>query len=152
LIVGDFNLILSEEDKNNSRINRRNLRNFRQFVASCELQDLHLHGRSYTWSNELDNPTLVKLDRALVSLNWEEAHPHCLLQALSTDGSDHCPLLLHTNAAGSAKPRFHFEVFWPKLDGYKYAVRRGWRCPSSVVGPFLRLDHLFRNLIKELQS
>ena len=79
LIIGDFNLILSEEDKNNSRINRRNLRNFRRFVASCELQDLHLHGRSYTWSNELDNPTLVKLDRALVSLNWEEAHPHCLL-------------------------------------------------------------------------
>lgn len=66
-ITGDFNLILSEADKNNDRIDRTNLRRFRRTLAALELQDLHLHCRSFTWSNERDTPTLVRLDRVLVS-------------------------------------------------------------------------------------
>jgi hypothetical protein len=34
--------------------------------------DLHPHDRTYTWSNELEHPTLVHLDRALASLEPEE--------------------------------------------------------------------------------
>lgn len=51
-VLGDFNLILDTTDKSNDRINRRNLRLFRQTVDLLELQDIHLHGRIYTWSNE----------------------------------------------------------------------------------------------------
>ena len=152
LIIGDFNLILSAADKNNQHINRRNLQNFRRTVDELELQDLHLHGRVYTWSNERDNPTLVKLDRALASLDWEEQFPSCHLQALSSDASDHCPLLLQTNVIPAAKPRFHFEIFWPKFEGYMEAVESGWKCPDSVTDPYKRLDNLFRNTIKQLQS
>lgn len=42
-ITGDFNLILSEADKNNDRIDRANLRRFRRTVATLGLQDMHLH-------------------------------------------------------------------------------------------------------------
>jgi hypothetical protein len=150
LIIGDFNLILSAADKNNQHINRRNLQNFRRTVDELELQDLHLHGRLYTWSNERDNPTLVKLDRALASLDWDHQFPSCHLQALSSDASDHCPLLLQTNVIPAAKPRFHFEVFWPKFEGYMEAVESG--CPDSITDPYRRLDNLFRNTIKQLQS
>jgi len=71
---------------------------------------------------------------------------------LSSDASDHCPLLLQTNASFSSKPRFHFEIFWPKFDGYLDAVSRGWHCPDSVHDPFRRLDQFFRNVGRELQS
>jgi exonuclease III len=47
-LSGDFNLILNEDDKNNDRINRTNLSRFRRTVADLQLQDLHLHGRSFT--------------------------------------------------------------------------------------------------------
>ena len=40
-VVGDFNLILSEADKNNARVNRRNMQLFRQTISQLELQDLH---------------------------------------------------------------------------------------------------------------
>jgi hypothetical protein len=40
-ITGDFNLILSEADKNNDRIDTANLRRFRRTIAALELQDLH---------------------------------------------------------------------------------------------------------------
>lgn len=152
VVVGDFNLILDEADKNNARINRRNLRLFRQTVDQLELQDIHLNGRKYTWSNERHQPTLVKLDRVLVSLDWEERFPSCFLQALSSDASDHCPLLLQTNAAFSIKPRFHFEVYWPKCEGFLEAVARGWQCPSTITDPFRRLDQFLRNTARELQS
>jgi hypothetical protein len=38
-------------------------------------KDLHLHGQCFTWSNERDNPTLVRLDPVLVSVHWEEMFP-----------------------------------------------------------------------------
>jgi hypothetical protein len=47
-IIGDFNLILDEADKSNSRINRRTMRAFRQTMATLQLLDIHLHGRRYT--------------------------------------------------------------------------------------------------------
>jgi uncharacterized protein with NRDE domain len=77
VIVGDFNLILDEADKNNGRINRRTMRRFRRTVAELELMDIHLHGRRYTWSNERQRPNMVRLDWALASLQWEERFPSC---------------------------------------------------------------------------
>jgi hypothetical protein len=78
-------------------------------------------------------------------------HPDCHLQALSSDASEHCPLLLQTRMAIHAKPRFHFEAFWPKLEGYLEAVARGWTCPDTITDPLRRLDTMMRNLKKELQ-
>ena len=74
-VCGDFNLILNEADKNNARINRANLSRFRRTVEDLELQDLHLHGRCFTWSNERENPTLVRLERVLVSIEWDVLFP-----------------------------------------------------------------------------
>lgn len=116
-VTGDFNLILNQEDKSNDQIDRANLRRFRRTVAALELQDLHLHGRAFTWSNERENPTLVRLDRVLVSMDWEELFPNAHLHGLGSDASDHCPLLLQTNLGRMHKARFHFEVFWPKFEG-----------------------------------
>jgi hypothetical protein len=50
-----------------------------------------------------------------------------------------------------AKPRFHFEAFWPKSEGYLETVARGWTCPDTVNDPLRRLDAMMRNLKKELQ-
>lgn len=73
MITGDFNLMLGTRDNNNDNINRRNIGRFRRFVDEMEIKDVHLHGRSYTWSNERDHPTLVKLDRVLVTVDLERA-------------------------------------------------------------------------------
>ncbi|WVZ77498.1 hypothetical protein U9M48_025357 [Paspalum notatum var. saurae] len=151
-VIGDFNLILDPADKNNDRVNRASMRRFRRCVAELELQDLHLHGRAFTWSNERELPTLVRLDRALASLDWEERFPNAFLQALSSDASDHTPLLLQTNPGFTRKSRFHFETFWPKLDGFQEVIVRGWSCDGAVRDPYQALDAKFRNLIRELQS
>jgi len=66
-ITGDFNLILSEADKNNDRIDRANLRRFRRTVATLGLQDMHLHveqreGSPDPWSGMTNSPALTFAD------------------------------------------------------------------------------------------
>jgi endonuclease/exonuclease/phosphatase family metal-dependent hydrolase len=67
---------------------------FRKLIEDLSLKEIPLHGRKYTWSNQQDSPVLVKLDRVLCSVEWEEIFPNVLLQSAASEGSDHCPLLL----------------------------------------------------------
>lgn len=127
MVAGNFNLILEATDKSNTNISRRNMGRFRRFVNEAELKDIHLHGRSFTWSNERDRPTLEKLDQVLVTVDWEIQAPNCFLQALATTMSDHYPLLLSTNAGLQGKPRYHFEKHWTKMPDFLQVVERGWR-------------------------
>jgi mannosylglycoprotein endo-beta-mannosidase len=150
-VTGDFNLILNEADKSNDRIDRANLRRFRRTVARLELLDLHLHGRCFTWSNERENPTLVRLDRVLVSAEWESLFPNAHLRGLGSDASDHCALLLQTNLTQMNKARFHFESYWPKFDDYLDVVAQGWEPPILAVDALARLDHLLHSLVRHLQ-
>jgi exonuclease III len=62
LVLGDFNIIYKALDKNNINLNRRQMRIFKETLNACELKEIALQNRRYTWSNEQDNPTLVKLD------------------------------------------------------------------------------------------
>ena len=90
--------------------------------------ELPLHGRKYTWSSSSTSasPTLVRLDRVFCSLEWEEMFPDCLLQSCASGDSDHCPLLLGLQDSPASKRRFHFEAFWPSLDGFMETVEAAW--------------------------
>lgn len=94
VILGDFNLIDRACDKNNSRINHRLMNRFRWVLDELELKELYLHGRQFTWTSEIDNPTQTKIDHVFCTRDWEEAHTDCYLQAIGTSISDHCPVVL----------------------------------------------------------
>lgn len=121
-------------------------------MATLELQDLHLHGRCFTWSNERENPTLVRLDRVLVSLDWENMFPNAHLRGLGSDASDHCALLLQTNLGQMSKARFHFELFWPNFDDYSDTISQAWSRPVVPLDPLARFDFMLRNLVRQLKS
>jgi hypothetical protein len=70
---------LQVEDKNNSHINRDMMGRFKKLVDDLALKEIPLHGRKFTWSNQQNQPTLVKLDRVLCSIDWEELFPGALL-------------------------------------------------------------------------
>lgn len=145
MLLGDFNMILHASEKNNANLNHNIMNHFRGFVDDHELKELYMHGRLFTRSNEREVPTLTKIDRILVSVDWDLDHPDCLLQALSTSVSDHAPLYLSTSAHFSAKKRFK-----TKLEGFEDDVREACVCDQSIVDPFARLDELFRNTTRTL--
>ncbi|KAL4184330.1 hypothetical protein AMTRI_Chr10g470 [Amborella trichopoda] len=74
------------------------MRDFSDFICRNELLDVPLQGCQYTWSNYSTNPTFSKLYRFLLSVDWEENFLRTLSLALPKPTSDHCPILLDTNA------------------------------------------------------
>jgi endonuclease/exonuclease/phosphatase family metal-dependent hydrolase len=103
LLLGDFNMILRASEKNNSNIDRRAMNLFHTFVSDHELKDIYMHCRLFTWSNERKVPTMSRIDRCLVSVDWDIMNPDSVLQALSSAVSDHTPLHLSLNAAHKPK-------------------------------------------------
>lgn len=152
VVFGDSNLIYREEDKNNPNINRAMMGRFRRCIGYTALKEIPLVGHKYTWSNERDNPTLVKLDRVFCSADWEDMFPRCLLQGAATEGSDHCPLLLGLNDLGLGKKRFHFETFWPSIEGFSEVVSTAWSSVQSTLCPLETLSLKFRAVSRALQS
>ena len=98
VVLGDFNMILNANEKNNVNLNRSMMRRFRMFVDNNELKEIYMHGRRFTWSNEREQVVMTKIGRVLVSVEWEFNFLDVLLQALSTNISDHAPLHLSTSA------------------------------------------------------
>lgn len=99
---------------------------FWRFLNDLELKELHLHGRLFIWRNERVHPTLERIDRLFVSMEWEDRFPKHHLRCLSTDGSDHVPLVLNTNSQPLRCRKFHFEAIWPRLLGYLEMVTMAW--------------------------
>jgi exonuclease III len=152
IIVGDFNLIYKAEDKNNHNYNRAMMGCFRRLIDDLGLKDIPLHGRKFTWSNQHTNPTLVCLDRALCTVDRESLHPNVLLQSAASKDSDHCPLLLGLKDIKPGKKHFHFEAFWPKIDGFLGAVEQAWTAVQPQHCPFLTLNLKFKETARGLQA
>jgi hypothetical protein len=49
---------------------------FRRFLNSACLKEIHLRGYLFTWSNEHMHPMLEGIDRAFISREWDELYPH----------------------------------------------------------------------------
>jgi exonuclease III len=98
-IIGDFNDILTTEDKRGNVPHPRWLLNgFRQAISDCDLIDVSIQGHAYTWARRLGHEDVVeeRLDRALVNQSWMNLFPHCTLHNLVSGASDHSPILLNT--------------------------------------------------------
>jgi hypothetical protein len=78
-VGGDFNLIYRAQDKSNSNVDRAMMGRFHHLLNDIKLLEVHLMDKSFTWSNEREAPTLVRLDRVLASVDWEELFPECAL-------------------------------------------------------------------------
>jgi hypothetical protein len=68
-------------------------------------------------------PTYEKIDRILVSMEWELKFPRVIVQSLPGVISDHRPLFLDTRAQSQQnKCTFKFELAWLFKDGFHEKV------------------------------
>ena len=82
------------------------------------------------------------------------AFPDHDLSALSTECSDHAPLLLRTDCALPHLKRFRFENIWPKYDGFMQVVEEAWNAPlpGTNLDAFRVLDMKLRATAKALKA
>jgi hypothetical protein len=128
IIGGDFNIMRRPEDKNNNNFNYRWSNLFNAVIKSLELREIEMTGRKYTWSNDLDPPTFEKLDRVLMSPEWDIKFPNVTIEALDRTRSDHTPLLLNGKVAALTGNHtlFKFEQGWLIRDDFHDMVSSIW--------------------------
>jgi hypothetical protein len=82
-------------------------------------------GRRFTWCNERELATHTRIDRVLVTKDWELAFPHFQLTLASTNVSDHCPIALKPMVNIPFRS-FIFQSHWLKDDQFKVVVSSAW--------------------------
>jgi hypothetical protein len=66
--------------------------------------------RKFLWTNSKAVPTFEKLDRILVTTEWEEKIPLTMVQALTRGLSNHNPLLLNSGEPSSTCTQPFFKI------------------------------------------
>ncbi|KAF8658077.1 hypothetical protein HU200_059542 [Digitaria exilis] len=112
MIIGDFNLTRSPTDKNKGPFNHSEAHLFNDTINTLALLEIPLVDRAFTWSNKRDNPTLVRLDRCFINLDWDAFFPNTCLTSLTRATSDHVPLLLSASNSILKCASFWFENSW----------------------------------------
>ena len=125
---------------------------FQSFISDMELKDLYLHRRTYTWTNEQQRATLVKLDRVLFNDTWHDLFPSCLLQGMSSAVSDHCPLLPTCATDFKHCRPFRSENFWMRMDGFEEVVATAWQQPGASPDAFVVLHTKLSRVAGALKS
>ncbi|KAM0908018.1 hypothetical protein ACQ4PT_015733 [Festuca glaucescens] len=98
---------------------------FSAFIEELELIDFPLLGRRFPWCNEREHATHTRIDRVLVTKDWDLSFPQYQLSPASTSSSDHCPIILKKMQTKRFSG-FRFENFWLRSDGFADVVAHAW--------------------------
>ncbi|XP_020206472.1 uncharacterized protein LOC109791576 [Cajanus cajan] len=130
-VIGDFNDILSNQDKR-GLIEHPTwlLRGFREAVMDSELVAIPLEGYNFTWTKSRGSPTQVeeRLDRAMATQSWLNQFPDSRLINAVAARSDHSPILLKLSMQTTLRTRqsFRFENAWLDEPGLSPLVEASW--------------------------
>ncbi|GER55466.1 RNA-directed DNA polymerase [Striga asiatica] len=133
MVSGDFNIYLHPDERVGGRTDRsREMCDFAQTVADCELIDAGYEGEPFTWVRD---DLKERLDRALVSEAWSKVFAVTTVTHLTRFGSDHSPLLIRCRF--SSTPRrtyFRFQNMWVRHHSFHDIVRDSWLQPTGLFG------------------
>jgi exonuclease III len=130
IIGGDFNILRHSKEKNKDRFNDRWPFLFNAVIDSFDLREIELTSHQFTWASFLPNPTFEKLDRVLMTTEWEFKYPLVLVHALDWV-SDHTPLILDTDTSAfmGNGTRFRLELSSFCHDDFCERVAEIWNKP-----------------------
>ena len=126
VVGGDFNAIRFPSERLGASHFTSSMHAFSDFITSCRLRDLPLEGGLFTWSNNRENAVMSRIDRFLLSEDWDGFFPMILQKRLPRILSDHFPIILECGDFSRGRRPFRFENMWLKADGFKERVKEWW--------------------------
>ena len=121
-----------------------------KFIKDLHLIDLSLEGESYTWSSGTNQPSMSRIDRALVTSDWEEHYPDVIQRILPHPISYYNTILLEVGNMARGKSHFRFKNLWLKTDGFVDRVQSWWNQHSFVGTPSFVLAKKLKALKKDI--
>ena len=129
IVGGDFNILRHPGEKNKKMTSHKSTDLFNSIINTLALREIHISAGKYTWTNNQAHPTLEKLDRVLMSEEWEDLFPLVSIRKLVREISDNNPLLLTTGEARREAPKpheFRFDLSWIKDERFLPLVSKIW--------------------------
>ncbi|GFZ11267.1 hypothetical protein Acr_22g0006650 [Actinidia rufa] len=123
------------------------MRDFSEYIKDEELIDLPL-GDSFTWSN---GTAFSRLDRFLISSDWEGEHMDVRQYCLPIVVSDHKPVFLVGGGKSKGPAPFKFENMWLQAEGFEDLVRKWWQGYSVHGSPSYHLARKLKLLKEDLK-
>ena len=127
-IGGDFNITRFPNERSREGRITGSMRRFSQVIDDLELRDFPVQGGQYTWKGGLHNCRMARLDRFLVSEEWDCLFGGTRQSILPRPTSDHFPILLEGGRVLSKRPSpFRFKNMWIKEEGFKDLIKVWWQ-------------------------
>ena len=97
---------------------------------------------------------IKKLDRVLVSTEWEDKFSLTTVETRDRNISDHTPLILNTGSSThqNKQPTFKFERGWLIRDGFFVMIARLWQSETSGNIALERWQNKVRHLRQYLRG
>nr|CAN79711.1 hypothetical protein VITISV_009623 [Vitis vinifera] len=118
-VAGDFNMIRFPYERSRGGRLSPTMRRFSEVIEELELRDLPLQGRMFTWSGGLNNLLKSRIDRFLISEDWEAHFQGCIQVVLARPLSDHSLIILDGGRMRRRPTPFKLENMWLKEEDLK---------------------------------
>ncbi|RVW56016.1 LINE-1 reverse transcriptase-like [Vitis vinifera] len=125
-VGGDFNMIRYPEERSRGGELSASMRRFTEVVEDLELRDYPLQGGLFTWRGGLNNQSQSRLDRFLVTDEWDRMFNGAMQGILARPVSDHFPILLEGGGLKRGPSPFRFENMWLEERGFIDRLKSWW--------------------------
>ncbi|GLT55575.1 hypothetical protein SLA2020_286860 [Shorea laevis] len=123
---GDFNVVRYPGERIGESRHTQAMVEFSEFIFEQGLLDIPLEGGRFTWSNGREVEAWSKIDRFLLSTEWEEHFPDVSQKRLPRLVSDHFPLMLDCGVGSRGRRSFKFENMWLHSVNFVDQVKQWW--------------------------
>ncbi|KAI0488429.1 hypothetical protein KFK09_028260 [Dendrobium nobile] len=131
IIGGDFNCILSSEDKRGGRRFNISLgtKEMKIFLANNDFHEVNFVGPKFTWCNNKKgvDRILERLDRCFINTAAISSKNRFFVRNLARVASDHCPILLNFTVQQASKKIMRYEDVWASNKASMAVVEKVWR-------------------------
>ncbi|KAI0524659.1 hypothetical protein KFK09_004037 [Dendrobium nobile] len=156
VVGGDFNCILSQEEKRGGRkfSMSQGSKEFQQFLINSDLHEVKASGPRFTWCNSKSGSARIfeKLDRCLINSLALNTLQVALVKHLSRIASNHCSVLFEMfKPVEVIKRDIQYEEVWASYHGATALVRKIWN-RKSIGNPASILNLKFKKALRGLFS
>lgn len=85
---------------------------FKEWIHSFGLIELRNSSKSFTWTNNQEEPIMTAIDKLFCNTVLEQKYPLAYVTTKSRVGRDHVPLIINFGTEEEKPTLFRFEKWW----------------------------------------